>query len=343
MEISTGENDLQVLMIGKKGVGKSTGCHKVAKPKADVLNGWTMHPSKSKTAKTKKDYEIMMQITVTHAHQWDELTEDFMEKFHLIVVWIDTADVGSLADLDSAMRVVRSMTDNKPRHYLARLGIVLCARAAENEVTVDKAMIEEFCQTYDWCEFDEVSLQQWEPGSVEAGFERLFVIGQDLLAEITMRGEMKEIFGLIDTDGGGSIDKDEFYELMCMVGMGELLTREESDQMIDKVDGDGSGEVELDEFIAVMTKKAEHENTRAELLQAFEFLGLGGGTHGLPYGEARLDKIGMWLELFKPKDAKASVADCLDVLSRSEKEPEIGPGGKFQRVINFVDFVEINS
>ena len=31
--------------------------------------------------------------------------------------------------------------------------------------------------------------------------------------------------------------QDEFYELMCMVGMGELLTREESDQMIDKVLG----------------------------------------------------------------------------------------------------------
>ena len=26
-----------------------------------------------------------------------------------------------------------------------------------------------------------------------------------------------KVFGLIDSDGGGSIDKDEFYELMCMV------------------------------------------------------------------------------------------------------------------------------
>lgn len=343
MEISMGENDLHILIIGKKGVGKATGCHKVAKLKADVLNGWTMHPSKSKMAKSKKDYETMMQITVTHAHQWDELTEEFMGKFDLIVAWINTADASSLADLESAMRVVHTMADNKPIHYLARLGLVMCTRAPEDEVTVDQPMIEAFRETHDWCEIEELQMQLLEPGSVEAGFERLFRLCQELMAEITMRGEMKEIFGLIDTDGGGSIDKDEFYELMCMVGMGELLTREESDQMIDKVDGDGSGEVELDEFISVMTKKVENENTRPELLQAFEFLGLGGGTHGLPYGEARLDKIGMWLELFKPKDAKASVADCLDILSRSEKEPAIGPGGKFQRVINFVDFVEINS
>lgn len=133
---------------------------------------------------------------------------------------------------------------------------------------------------------------------------------------------------------------------MCMVGMGDVLTREEADNMIDAVDEDKSGEVELGEFVEVMTKKAEHSNTKEEVLQAFEFLGVGGGSHGLPAGEIRMDKIAMWLELFRPKDAKVTVEDCVNILSRSEKDVTLeGPGGKPKpfRVVNYHNFVNINS
>ena len=74
------------------------------------------------------------------------------------------------------------------------------------------------------------------------------------------------MFGLIDGDAGGSIDKDEFYDLLCLVkpprevtlngarqvGLGDSLPKEDADAMIDKVDVDGSGEVELDEFLQVV-------------------------------------------------------------------------------------------
>lgn len=67
------------------------------------------------------------------------------------------------------------------------------------------------------------------------------------------------------------------------------------------------------------------------------------GTHGLPDGDIRLEKLELWLELFKPKDTQVSVQECLDILSRAEKEAVIGPRGKPQRVINYQSFVEINS
>ena len=75
------------------------------------------------------------------------------------------------------------------------------------------------------------------------------------------------MFGLIDSDGGGSIDKDEFYDLLCLVckaveswssmvhpqvGLGDSVHKEDADSMIDMVDEDGSGEVEFDEFLQVM-------------------------------------------------------------------------------------------
>ena len=112
----------------------------------------------------------------------------------------------------------------------------------------------------DWCNKKHPSLDPHhciiESGnyqSLELGMRQICQCCWQLREEQTTVLELKEIFGLIDTDGGGSIDKDEFYELMCMVGLGDMLSRDESDAMIDKVDGDGSGEVEFDEFLEVMS------------------------------------------------------------------------------------------
>merc|ERR1711871_159402 len=118
-------------------------------------------------------------------------------------------------------------------------------------------MLKEWCSGHEWCDFELLQVNAWQQQSVDDAFKKLSSLGQGLQEEQKVRNELKEIFGLIDTDGGGSIDKDEFYELMCMVGMGDILTRDEADSMIDEVDLDQSGEVELAEFIEVMTKKAE--------------------------------------------------------------------------------------
>jgi len=115
--------------------------------------------------------------------------------------------------------------------------------------------------------------------------------------------------------------------------------------MIDDVDLDGSGEIEFDEFIAVMSKQAEHKENKDKILQAFEFLGHGGGTDALRYGEVRGEKLRHWLELYKPAEAKMSVEECMTILYRAEKmkkEEVRDVHGKTERIISFEDFVDLS-
>lgn len=53
--------------------------------------------------------------------------------------------------------------------------------------------------------------------------------------------ELREIFQLVDTDGGGSISKAELGSLMAQLGI--RCSQEELDLMMREVDSDGSGEV----------------------------------------------------------------------------------------------------
>lgn len=56
--------------------------------------------------------------------------------------------------------------------------------------------------------------------------------------------EFKEIFGLVDRDGGGSISKAELGHLLEIIGI--EASNEELDAMIMEVDTDNSGEIEFD-------------------------------------------------------------------------------------------------
>jgi hypothetical protein len=56
--------------------------------------------------------------------------------------------------------------------------------------------------------------------------------------------EYREMFGLVDTDGGGSIGRDEVMDLMGMVGY--QCTEEEVDDMINEIDQDGNMEIDFD-------------------------------------------------------------------------------------------------
>lgn len=53
--------------------------------------------------------------------------------------------------------------------------------------------------------------------------------------------ELREIFQLVDKDGGGSISKTELGSLMAQLGI--RCSQEELDLMMREVDSDGSGEV----------------------------------------------------------------------------------------------------
>lgn len=65
---------------------------------------------------------------------------------------------------------------------------------------------------------------------------------QKRLTEQELR-EFKEIFDLVDRDGGGTISRDELQNLMDTLGV--KPSEEQLDQMMAEVDTDGSGDIDF--------------------------------------------------------------------------------------------------
>eukprot|EP01039_Chlorochromonas_danica_P020033 gene20033-24368_t len=80
--------------------------------------------------------------------------------------------------------------------------------------------------------------------------------------------EFREIFNLVDRDGGGSISKLELAELLETLGIDADV--EEIDRMIAEIDQDGNGTIDFDEFVAVMAKKVETSYSQDQVKEAFK-------------------------------------------------------------------------
>ncbi|KAL0480002.1 calmodulin [Acrasis kona] len=80
--------------------------------------------------------------------------------------------------------------------------------------------------------------------------------------------EFQEIFSLVDSDGGGSISKDELSQLLQTLNI--KFSEEQLDMMMAEVDSDGSGYIEFQEFVDLMAKKGDHSYTPEVLLDAFK-------------------------------------------------------------------------
>ena len=80
--------------------------------------------------------------------------------------------------------------------------------------------------------------------------------------------EYKEMFQLVDTDGGGSIGREEVLDLMGMVGY--KCTEEEVDDMINEIDTDGNMEIDFDEFVTMMSRKPDALRHPEEIRAAFK-------------------------------------------------------------------------
>lgn len=80
--------------------------------------------------------------------------------------------------------------------------------------------------------------------------------------------EFREIFNLVDRDGGGTITKEELGELMDTLGID--ATPEEIDLMINEIDQDNNGEIDFSEFVAVMSRKVNATYTSAQVKNAFK-------------------------------------------------------------------------
>jgi len=63
--------------------------------------------------------------------------------------------------------------------------------------------------------------------------------------------ELRDAFAVFDSDGSGSISRDELKKLMKQLG--QTLSDAELDAMMDEVDTDGNGEIDFEEFKFMMT------------------------------------------------------------------------------------------
>ena len=79
--------------------------------------------------------------------------------------------------------------------------------------------------------------------------------------------EFREIFNLVDRDGGGSISAAELGELMDTLGID--ASPEEVEAMIMEIDEDGNGDIDFEEFVAVMSRKVSATYTSDQVKSAF--------------------------------------------------------------------------
>lgn len=80
--------------------------------------------------------------------------------------------------------------------------------------------------------------------------------------------EFKEAFALFDKDNDGTITTTELGTVMR--SLGQAPTDSELQDMINEVDVDGSGTIDFQEFLEMMTKHMKETDTEQELKEAFK-------------------------------------------------------------------------
>jgi calmodulin len=66
----------------------------------------------------------------------------------------------------------------------------------------------------------------------------------------------REVFGLFDMNGGGTIDAQELHSALDSVDI--RLTKEEIEDVLCVMDEDGNGEVDFEEFLTLMTSTEKY-------------------------------------------------------------------------------------
>jgi len=80
--------------------------------------------------------------------------------------------------------------------------------------------------------------------------------------------EFQEAFGLFDKDGDGKITSTELG--VVMRSLGQRPTEAELRDMVNEVDEDGNGTIEFDEFLQMMSRKMKDVDSEQELREAFQ-------------------------------------------------------------------------
>ena len=136
--------------------------------------------------------------------------------------------------------------------------------------------------------------------------------------------EFREIFNLVDRDGGGTITKEELGELMDTLGID--ASPEEIDLMINEIDQDSNGEIDFDEFVAVMSRKVSATYTADQVKNAFKVF-----EGSAPPGYIKVDAL-----------LRALCTDGTDKLSEEQAHDLIAQlEPDRQGMINYSDYVDM--
>eukprot|EP00515_Schizochytrium_aggregatum_P000128 CAMPEP_0202035478 /NCGR_PEP_ID=MMETSP0962-20130828/902_1 /ASSEMBLY_ACC=CAM_ASM_000488 /TAXON_ID=4773 /ORGANISM="Schizochytrium aggregatum, Strain ATCC28209" /LENGTH=166 /DNA_ID=CAMNT_0048599489 /DNA_START=67 /DNA_END=567 /DNA_ORIENTATION=+ len=79
--------------------------------------------------------------------------------------------------------------------------------------------------------------------------------------------EIREAFNLFDTDGSGTIDPKELKAAMQSLGF--EAKNQTIYQMIGDIDKDGSGSIDFDEFLDMMTAKMSDKDSMEDIRKVF--------------------------------------------------------------------------
>ena len=79
--------------------------------------------------------------------------------------------------------------------------------------------------------------------------------------------EVREAFNLFDTDGSGSIEVKELKAAMRALGF--QVKKAEIRKMVADVDKDENGSIEFDEFVDMMTSRMANRDSREEVMKVF--------------------------------------------------------------------------
>mmetsp|Transcript_34668 Transcript_34668/g.75674 ORF Transcript_34668/g.75674 Transcript_34668/m.75674 type:complete len:171 (+) Transcript_34668:39-551(+) len=79
--------------------------------------------------------------------------------------------------------------------------------------------------------------------------------------------EIREAFNLFDTDGSGTIDPKELKAAMQSLGF--EAKNQTIYQMIADIDKDGDGSIDFEEFLDMMTAKMSDKDTREDIQKVF--------------------------------------------------------------------------
>ncbi|CAM9248217.1 unnamed protein product, partial [Discosporangium mesarthrocarpum] len=136
--------------------------------------------------------------------------------------------------------------------------------------------------------------------------------------------EFREIFNLVDKDGGGSITKEELGELMDTLGID--ATPEEIDLMIDEIDQDNNGEIDFEEFVAVMSRKVNASYSADQVKGAFKVF-----EGNAPPGHIKIESIIKALTTYG--NEKLTMEQAQDLVSQLEPD--------HNSMVNYVEYVNM--